>query len=85
MTPATYVRRPPAFTAVQWDGSDEAADWITQVVSGATRDGERIVTRDALDREEELSLHVWVVREHLTGVVSYVDADIFPATYEPGE
>jgi hypothetical protein len=85
MSPADYVRRPPTVTAVQWDGSDSAAAWITDVMPGATYDGQRIVTRDALDREQVLADDVWVLREPITGVVSYLDADVFAATYEPAE
>ncbi len=85
MSPASYVRRPPTVTAVQWDGSDEAAAWIVDVMTGAVRDGDRIVTRDALDREEILAADIWVLRDPVTGVVSYLDADTFAATYEPGE
>lgn len=85
MTPGSYTRRPPTVTAVQWDGSDEAAAWIVSVFPGATRDGDRLVVRDSLDREMPLDADVWVVQDTVTGIVNLLDGDTFTAAYEQAE
>jgi hypothetical protein len=83
VTPGTYVERIPTFTAVQWDATQETADWIVGVFEGAAEynDGD-LYTRDSMDRLELLPLDYWVMKSDLTGVVTTVDPDAFVIRYQ---
>lgn len=82
MTPAAYVEKPPSFTAVQWDGSDEAATWITDKVTGSHRDGETLSVRDSMDRDSELARESWVVRNDTSATVFMMDDADFTRRFQ---
>lgn len=85
MTPAGYVERPPAFTAVEWDGSSEAATWITGNFPGATYDGTSLTVRDSMDRESALGEGSWIVRNDTTSTVFEMAAEDFGRRFQPVE
>lgn len=61
MTPATYVDKVPTYTACQWDGSEESAQWILGVYGAqASRTDDRIVIEGAV-RPETLETGSWVI------------------------
>ena len=80
--PAIYVERVRTYTAVQWDGSDEAATWIVANYEGATKDGDLLVVRDSMDRETPVDPDTWIVRNDATGAVSTYEPDDFAARYQ---
>lgn len=85
MTPAEYVEKPPAFTAVEWDGTQESANWITQYFPGATYNGESLTVRDAMDRDTALEFGAWIVRNDSTTAVFQISGDEFTHLFAPAE
>lgn len=83
MTPAAYVERVPTYSAVQWDGSPEAAAWIVGNYPGATQDGEEIVVRDSMDRVSPLDRDAWVILDPATGMVGIENPAVFASRYQP--
>lgn len=74
MNPAEFVERAPRYTAVQWDGSEESAAWITENLRGTQRDGDDLTIRDALDRITALPRDTWVVLQ---------EGSMTPLRYDP--
>lgn len=85
MTPKQYERRPQVFTAVAWDGSDESATWIVAHWAGAYRDGEKIMVRDSLDREQELPTGSWALLDDATGLVNFMSDVEFRSRYREAQ
>ncbi len=80
--PAVFVERVATFTAVQWDGSEDSAAWIVANVEGASQDGDQMIVRDSMDREEPIEAQFWVVKNDTTGDVVTIDPDTFAARYQ---
>lgn len=78
--PAQYIETRPIVTAVQWDGSDEAKDWILTAYDGAAHDeGGEIFVAGAM-RVAQLERGTWVVQVALGPV--QMSADEFARRYE---
>jgi hypothetical protein len=79
---AAYVERRAEVEAVQWDGSDEARDWILAAYGdGAYQQDEDIWVKGAM-RDYTLGRDSWVVRGASPTPTWITDAQ-FTQRYEP--
>lgn len=82
MNPTQYVERESTYTACQWDGSTESADWIVEAYQGAAaRDGDDLVVQGPVHRRT-LPQGMWVVREnHADASAIQADDETFHRFY----
>lgn len=67
MTPTRYVEKVPTFTAAQWDGSDEARDWITLIYADAAQLVDEDIVIAGPVHTVPLERGTWIVREDHEG------------------
>jgi hypothetical protein len=61
MTPAQYVEKIPIYTAVQWDGTDEARDAIVAAYAGQAHAQDDQIVLTGPVHDDVIERDVWVL------------------------
>jgi hypothetical protein len=81
MSPATYVAKVPTFTAVQWDGSDDASTFIVMSYAGQARRQDEDMVIAGPVHDTTLPPGSWVVVEDGQLTPAVMSDDWFTAHY----